>query len=159
RATLFAETQEKSRRLESLTQLSQGLSATLSGDQVLQKVVEAAVELLGCAMARLWLVDEDGATLTLGAAAGPPAAPDGRRALPFGEGLVGLAVARRATVTMPDVQNDPRALNAAGLRAEGIASAAAAPLIAGGRPLGALSIGTRELRDFPVEELSLLQSL
>jgi len=62
-------------------------------------------------------------------------------------------------VTMPDVQNDARVVNAARLRAEGIASAAAAPLVAGARVLGALAIGTRELRHFPVEELSLLQSL
>ena len=159
RAALFAETQEKSRRLETLTRLSQGLSATLSGDQVLQKVVEAAVELLGSAMARLWLVDDDGANLTLGAAAGVAVAPEGLRVIPYGEGLVGLAVSRRVAVTMPDVQNDPRVRNAARLRAEGIASAAAAPLVAGGRVLGALTIGTRELRHFPVEELSLLQSL
>src|SRR6185503_7854387 len=159
RAALFAETQEKSRRLETLTRLTQGLSATLSGDQVLQKVVESAVELLGSNMARLWLVDDDGANLTLGAAAGAVATPEGLRTIAIGEGLVGLAVARRVAVTMPDVQNDPRALNAARLRAEGIASAAAAPLVAGNRVLGALAIGTRALRHFPAEEMSLLQSL
>ncbi|HXT20450.1 MAG TPA: GAF domain-containing protein, partial [Thermoanaerobaculia bacterium] len=159
RAALFDDTQEKSRRLETLTRLSQGLSATLSGDQVLQKVVEAAVELFGATLARLWLLDDDGASLTLGAAAGVVAAPEGLRTIPVGEGLVGLAVARRVAVTMPDVVNDPRVINAARLRAEGIASAAAAPLVAGTRLLGALAIGTRELRHFPLEELALLQSL
>ncbi|MFL5197994.1 MAG: GAF domain-containing protein [Microvirga sp.] len=159
RAALFAETQEKSRRLETLTRLSQGLSATLSGDQVLQKVVEAAVELLGSTMARLWLVDDDGVSLSLGAAAGTVTTPEGLHSIPIGEGLVGLTVARRVAVTMADVQNDPRAINAARLRAEGIASAAAAPLAAGDRVLGALAIGTRELRHFSAEELSLLQSL
>jgi GAF domain-containing protein/CheY-like chemotaxis protein len=159
RAALFAETQEKSRRLETLTRLSQGLSATLSGDQVLQRVVEAALELLGSTMARLWLVDDEGATVTLGAWTGMHSTSEGMRAIPVGEGLVGLAVSRRAAVTMPDVQHDARVHNAARLRAEGIASAAAAPLIVGSRVLGALAVGTREVRHFSTEELSLLQSL
>ncbi len=159
RASLFAEAQEKSRRLETLTRLSQGLSATLSGDQVLQRVVEAAVELLDTAIARLWILDEDGNQLVLGAAAGMVPAPEGLRAMPVGEGLVGLAVARRAAVLMPDVQNDPRVRNAARLRAEGIASAAAVPLIAGSRMIGALAVGSRERREYPADETDLLQSL
>jgi GAF domain-containing protein/CheY-like chemotaxis protein len=159
RAALFAETHEKSRRLETLTRLSQGLSATLSGDQVLQRVVDAAVELLGAAIARLWLVDDEAEHLTLGASAGTVATPEGLRTLPIGEGLVGLAVERRAAVTMPDVRNDPRILNAARLRTEGIASAAAVPLITGSRVLGALAVGTRKLRQYSAEELSLLESL
>src|SRR5204863_6127329 len=115
--------QEKGRRRETVPRRSQGRSGTLSGDQVLQKVVEAAVELFGATMARLWLLDDDGANLTLGAAAGVVAAPEGLRTIPVGEGLVGLAVARRIAVTMRDLLNDPRAINAARPRAEGIASA------------------------------------
>jgi GAF domain-containing protein/CheY-like chemotaxis protein len=159
RASLFAETQEKSRRLETLTRLSQGLSATLSGDQVLRRVVEAAVELLDSAMARLWLLDDDGSRFTLGAAAGAVPAPEGLREIPAGEGLVGLAVARRGAITMPDVANDPRTPNAARLHAEGIASASAVPLTVGDRAIGALVVGTREPRAHSPEELSLLQSL
>ena len=72
---------------------------------------DAAVALLGATMSRLWLVDDDDAgNLTLGAAAGPARVPEGLRTLAIGEGLVGLAVARRAAVTMPDVQNDPRVI-------------------------------------------------
>jgi GAF domain-containing protein/CheY-like chemotaxis protein len=159
RAALLAESQEKTRRLETLTRLSQGLSATLSGDQVLARVVEAAVELVGATIARLWLVEDDGATLTLGAAVGPMPGPEGLRTLLVGEGLVGLAVARREPVTMPDVQHDPRVRNAARLRVEGIASAAAVPLVSGSRVLGALAVGTREPREYTAEELALLESL
>jgi GAF domain-containing protein len=57
------------------------------------------------------------------------------------------------------VQNDPRVLNAARLRAEGIVSAAAAPLVSGSRVIGALAVGSREPRHYAAEELSLLQSL
>ena len=158
RAALLAETQEKSRRLEALARLAQGLTATLSGDQVLERVVGAAVELLGASMARLWLLDDDGQRLTLGALAGQVAAPE-LRSLAVGEGLVGLVVARGTSITMPDVQSDTRARNASRLSAEGIVSAAGVPLAVGARILGALAVGTTERHDYSEEELSLLQSL
>ena len=159
RAALLAETQEKSRRLEALARLAQGLTATLSGDQVLERVVGAAVELLGGSMARLWLLDDDGQRLTLGASAGQVPAPAGLRSLAVGEGLVGLVVARGTPITMPDVQSDAQARHAARLAAEGIASAASVPLQVGARVLGALAVGTTERHDYTEEELSLLQSL
>jgi GAF domain-containing protein len=159
RSVLFAETQEKSRRLETLARLAQGLTATLSGDQVLERVVGAAVELLGCDIARLWLLDEDGQRLTLGASAGSVTAHEDLRTLPVGEGLVGLVVARRAAVTMPDLPSDPRVRNTARLRAEGIVAAAGVPLLLGARVIGALAVGTRERRPYSDEELALLQSL
>jgi GAF domain-containing protein len=159
RSALFAETQEKSRRLETLARLAQGLTATLSGDQVLERVVGAAFELLGCSIARLWLLDDDGQRLTLGASAGSITAPEDLRTMPVGEGLVGLAVARRAAVNIADVDRDPRVRNTARLRAEGIASAAAVPLLLGARILGALAIGTDSRRPYTDEEMALLQSL
>jgi GAF domain-containing protein len=159
RAALLAETQEKSRRLETLTHLSQGLTATLSGDQVLERVVGAAVELLAGSMARLWLLDDDGQRLTLGASAGRVDARPGLRTLAVGEGLVGLVVARGTAVAMPDVQGDLRSQNAVHLAAEGIASAVSVPLTIGSRTLGALVVGTLKRHDYTDEELALLQSL
>ncbi|HVQ24749.1 MAG TPA: GAF domain-containing protein, partial [Planctomycetota bacterium] len=159
RAALLAETQEKSRRLEALARLAQGLTATLSGDQVLERVVGAAVELLGGSMARLWLLEDDGQRLTLGASAGLVPVPAGLRSLAIGEGLVGLVVARGTPITMPDVQSDAQARHAARLAAEGITSAASVPLQVGARVLGALAVGTTERHDYTEEELSLLQSL
>jgi len=159
RAALFAETQEQTRRLETLARLAQGLTATLSGDQVLERVVGAAIELLGGSIARLWLLDEDGRRLTLGASAGAVAVPEGLRELAVGEGLVGLVAARREPVTMSDLAADRRVRNAASLRAEGIVSAAAVPLMVGSRVIGALAVGTQQRHEYSREELSLLQSL
>ena len=159
RARLFEEAQEKTRRLETLTRLAQGLTATLSGDQVLERVVDAAVELLGVSIARLWLLDDDGGRLTLGASAGPVAAPAGLRELAVGEGLVGLVVTRRASVTIPDLPGDARVLNTARLRAEGIVSAAGVPVMVGSRLIGALAVGSREHHPYTSEEVALLQSL
>ncbi len=159
RAALLADTQQKSRRLETLARLAQGLSATLSGDQVLQRVVDAAVELLHCGIARLWLLDEEGRNLSLGASGGPLATLEGERTMVVGEGLVGLVAARGEPVTMPDVLHDPRVRNTARLRAEGVASAASVPVRIGSRMLGALVVASRERHEYAGEELALLQLL
>jgi GAF domain-containing protein/CheY-like chemotaxis protein len=159
RAALFAETQQKSRRLETLARLAQGLSATLSGEQVLQRVVDAAAELLDCSIARLWLLDEDGRRLALGASAGPLAMLEGERTMAVGEGLVGLVAARGEPVTMSDVPGDPRVRNTARLRTEGVASAASVPVRIGSRMLGALVVASRERHEYATEELALLQLL
>ena len=159
RAGLLAETQQKSRRLEALARLAQGLSATLSGDQVVQRVVDAAAELLDCSIARLWLLDEDGQRLALGASAGPLAMLDGERTMALGDGLVGLVAARGEPVTMPDVLGDPRVRNTTRLRTEGVASAASVPVRVGSRMLGALVVASRERHEYAAEELALLQLL
>src|SRR5262249_59473110 len=54
-AALRTETEQKSRRLESLTRLAQTLTGTLALDEVLQRVVDAGVWIFHSSIARLWL--------------------------------------------------------------------------------------------------------
>jgi len=159
RATLFEETRERSRRLETLTRLAQTLTATLSADEVIQRVVDAAAELFDSSVARLWLVEDDGAHVTLRASVGARAAGEGRRPFRVGEGLVGTVVATREPLAVADVLSDPRTRDLTELRAEGTASAAVVPLLIGDRVLGALSIGARDRHEYTREELSVLGSL
>jgi GAF domain-containing protein/CheY-like chemotaxis protein len=159
RAGLFAETREKSRRLEALTRLAQTLTATLSLDEVFQRVVGSAVELFGSSVARLWLLDDDGEHVTLGAAAGAQSTVEGIRRFRAGEGLIGAVIASRSPLTVADVLGDPRTRNAERIRAEGTVSVAIVPLLLGARALGALSIGVRERHVYTAEELSVLHSL
>ncbi|PYN69612.1 MAG: hypothetical protein DMD93_07115 [Candidatus Rokuibacteriota bacterium] len=159
RTARFVEARERSRRLETLTRLAQTLTATLSVDEVVQRVVDAAAELFDSSVARLWLVDDDGAQVTLRASVGARGAGEGRPPLRVGEGLVGTVVATREPLAVADVLGDPRTRNVAQLRAEGTASAAVVPLLVGDRVLGALSIGVRERHEYTREELDVLGSL
>jgi GAF domain-containing protein/CheY-like chemotaxis protein len=156
RAALFAEARENSRRFETLTRLAQTLTATLSLDDVLQRVVDAAVELFASSVARLWLVDDDGRHVELRASAGSRSSLEGIRRFRVGEGLVGTVVASRRPLTIADVLEDPRTRNVERIRAEGTASVAVGPLVFGDRALGALSIGVRERHEYTPEELALL---
>src|SRR5213595_1710663 len=108
RAALFGESREKSRRLETLTRLAQTLTATLSIDEVLQRVVDAAAELFDSSAATLWLVEDDGEHVALRASVGGRASPEGRRRFRVGQGLVGTVVATREPLTVSDLLNDPR---------------------------------------------------
>ena len=159
RATLFAEAQETGRRLETLTRLAQNLTATLSMEGVLQRLVDAAVELFGSSISRLWLLDDSGATLSLRASAGTRSSVQGITELKVGEGLIGKVVASRQPVVVADARTDPRIRNTERIRAEGSVSIAVVALHLGDRVLGGLSIAMREAHAYTAEELRLLQSL
>ncbi len=158
-AQLYEATTRRGRRLETLSRLTQTLTATLSVEDVLNRVVGSTVELFGSSVSRLWLVDEDGETLSLRAHAGSASDALELTRLRVGEGLVGSIVANRAPLVVPDLREDPRVRNRERVRREGTISFAGAPLLLGDRALGALSIAVREPHDFSEEEVSLLQSL
>ena len=160
RAALLAETQEKSRRLETLARLAQGLTATLSGDQVLERVVGAAVELLGGSIARLWLLDDDGQRLTAGRLGGAGA---GARGPALAGGRRGAGRARRRAGGTPSRCPTSRATRRRATppawRRKGSPRRPVSRCMVGARVLGALAVGTTERHDYTEEELSLLQSL
>ena len=159
RAALLAESREKSRRLETLGRLAQTLTATLSPDEVFQRVVDAAVELFGSSAALLWLVEDDGRHVALRAAAGVDASSDGFERVLVGEGLIGTVVATREPLAVVDALDDPRTRNVGPSRAAGLVSVGIAPLLIGERVLGALAIGVRARHQPTPEEMQLLGSL
>jgi GAF domain-containing protein/CheY-like chemotaxis protein len=159
RASLLAESRETSRRLEALARLAQTLTATLSPDEVFQRVVDAAVELFGSSAAQLWLVEEDGEHVVLHAAAGVDARPEGFQRVRVGEGLIGTVVSRREPLAVVDALNDPRARNVEPTRAAGVVSVGIVPLLIGQKVLGALAIGVRARHQPTAEEMQLLGSL
>ena len=159
RTALFAEAEQKSRRLEALMRLAQGFTATLAPEQLLAKVVDAAVELFGSSVAQLWLVDEDGEVLSLRAAAGARAAAGGLTRIRVGDGLVGRVIVSRAPLVIPDARVDARVRDVERLRVEGSVAVAVAPLLLGERALGALAIALPEPYRYSDEEVAVLQAL
>ncbi|HUF93672.1 MAG TPA: GAF domain-containing protein, partial [Candidatus Limnocylindria bacterium] len=159
RASLFADMQAKSRRLEALTRMAQTLAGTLSPDEVVQRVAVAARELFDAFVARVWLLDPDGAHLSLVAAAGPALPADKVRRMRVGQGLVGTIAVTRAPLTIVDVAADARTLDTERLRTEGLVSFAGVPLLVGDRLLGALAIAVGERHRYSDEETEVLRSL
>ena len=158
RAALIGELRLKSRRLEILTRVGERLAATLPHAELLKRVTDAAREMFDAAVARLWLLDDDGVTLSVCASAGVDLASGAGR-MRVGEGLVGRVVADRAPLAIGDLATDPRPLNTGPLRALGLAAFAGVPLLAGDRVLGALAIGLMERHEYSAEELDVFASL
>jgi GAF domain-containing protein/ActR/RegA family two-component response regulator len=158
RAALFAELRRKSHRLEILTRVAQGLAATLPGEEMLQRVAEAAREMFDAAVARVWLVDDDGETLSVRVSSGLEVS-GGVDRLRVGDGFVGRVAATRAPLTIPDLASDSRPLNTQRLRARGLAAFAGVPLLIGERVLGVLAIGLTERHEYSAEELDVFTSL
>jgi len=158
-AKLFQAADHRSLRLATLATLTGSLTATLSLEEVLTRVVQSAVDLFGSSVSRLWLIDEGGQTLSLRAHAGAQAPVVGVTRLAVGEGLMGRVVASRTALVVEDLHGDGRVRNAARIQAEGVTSFAGVPLLLGDRVLGALSIALRTRRRFADEDLSLLHSL
>src|SRR5205823_680585 len=150
RAALIGELQRKSRRLEMLTRVGGRLAATLPHAELLERVTDVAREMFDAAVARLWLVDDDGVTLSVRGGAGR---------MRVGEGLVGRVVATRAALAIADLSSDVPLINAESLRARGLAAFAGVPLLVGDRVLGALAIGLREPHEYSAEELEVFASL
>jgi len=105
-------------------------------------VVDAAVELFGSSVARLWIVDDDERHVSLRTEAGTAGRIDLVARLRVGDGLVGTVVATREPLEVLDVLNDPRARFVERVRAEGVVSVVIVPLEVGVRALGALALGT-----------------
>lgn len=158
-AQLYEAVTRRGKRLETLAELTQTLTATLRVEEVLNRVVNSAVELFGSSVSRLWLVEEDGGTLSLRAHAGSTSQDLGFMRMRVGEGLVGRIVETKAPLVVADLREDPRPINRERHVAEGVISYAGAPMLLGDRALGALGIALRELHEFSEEEVSLLQSL
>ena len=69
-ARLYQAATDRGRRLATLARLHETLTASLSLEDVLDRVVQSVVDLFGSSVSRLWLVDEGGRTLSLRASAG-----------------------------------------------------------------------------------------
>ena len=144
--------------LETLARLAQHLTTTLSPDELGDRIVGAARDLFGPVVARLWLVTGEGEHVALHATAGAPAAAGDTR-LSLASPLVAEVAAAAAPISIADVARDPRTRDVPALRCEGVVSLAVAPLRAGDRPVGALSVGWAEAHAPAPEELDLLRSL
>jgi PAS domain S-box-containing protein len=150
---------QRGQRLEALIRLTESLTATLSRQELLDRIVASATDLFESNMVRLWLVEDDGEHVSLAAFAGAQAGAGSATRLRIGQGMMGTIVATRSPLVIPDIRVDPRVHNSAHMTETGAFSFAGVPLCLGERVLGALSVAVREARTFSTEEMELLQSL
>ena len=79
-------------------------------DELLETVVDGTRDALHADVSSLYLLDRDGAYLTLAATNGLDRFQISRARVPFGEGVTGRVAATHEPAVIPDVRSDPRFL-------------------------------------------------
>ena len=123
-------------------------------DESLVNLVEGVQEVLGADAATIFLADEDGDRLRIGASSQgtPPASVD---PIPFGEGYAGRAALSREPMFAK--RPDPADLRDPGLHELEIDSLLAVPLLARGAVIGVLEVLASPPRRFTAEDLGMLR--
>ena len=126
-------------------------------DELLETVVDETRDALHADVSSLYLLDRDGAYLTLAATNGLDRFQIGRARVPFGEGVTGHVAATHEPSVIPDVKADPRFLWVRGIdQRRFVASMLSVPLAWHDQVVGVLNIQTEQPRQFGPEDVAQL---
>ncbi len=159
-ARLYGEARQYVGRLERLNAVNREVSASLRLDEVIGKVVEAAVALFGSPLGTFWVADEPRRVLTRRAGIGDP---EILARMPtefaYGEGAIGWIAEHRQPLLDLAVESDARVAGRDRLLARGITALRGVPVLVGNRLLGVLKIGGRREAPLTTADVALLQTL
>lgn len=128
-------------------------------DELMQLIVDRSTAAMRAEVCSLYLVDRDGAGLTLAATNGVDRQHIGVARLEMGQGITGLAASEREPMVSTDLANDPRCAWIRGVDHERFTSILAVPLEVGERVVGVLHVKTEERRDFGSREIRRLSTI
>ncbi|MGB4676547.1 MAG: GAF domain-containing protein, partial [Aggregatilineales bacterium] len=107
KARLFNETEARARQLATLNDIAKELSSTLDLPTLLERIMRAAVDIIGVEAGSLLLLDEETGELVFRTVAGGEQELVGTR-LPLGVGVVSEAIESKQPVIVNNVVKDPR---------------------------------------------------
>ena len=157
-ARLYEESQRRLREMNSLLEISRNVTATLELDEVLHRVIEAAITAIGPAeKGTLHLLDEEQEELAVRASVGfSPETVAAARFKP-GEGYTGWVFAHQQPLIVRNVKADPRTKPIDLPEVYEEKSALCVPLIVRGRAIGTVTLDNVTRYDaFTPEHLDLL---
>jgi signal transduction histidine kinase len=126
-------------------------------DELLETVVDRTRDVLHADVSSLYLLDRDGAYLTLAATNGLDRFQIGRARVPFGEGVTGRVAADRRPLVIPDVKADARFLWVRGIdQRRFVASMLSVPLTWRDQIVGVLNVQTEQPRQFSEDDVAQL---
>jgi GAF domain-containing protein len=158
-AILYQNVVRHLKQLEHLFAVSQTLSSSLELTQTLEGVLNAASELMDTPVATLMLLDKDSDELVIKAAKGLQPDDEFHRPLKVGEGLAGKAAQSGAVLMSADISRDGRFAHRGQAREGGLRAAIAAPLLARGHTVGALSLYRTSSRGFDEDDTRVVMAL
>ncbi len=157
-AQLFAQVKERMQELEALYRADEELYRHLELDQVLQTLIDVAVDILKADKSSLLVWDEGRERLVVKAARGFSQETMDRMSFALGEGTVGLAAASGEPVIVEDVEADARVVKWV-TEPEGIRSFMHFPIKVSDRVFGVFNADYRQPRAYGREEQRLFRAL
>ena len=127
--------------------------------ETLGNIVTLVARRMRTEVCSIYLLEEDGETLTLRATKGLSKRAIGRVTMRIGEGLTGLAAEESRVVAIQEPQSHPRYRYFKETGEEKFHSFLGIPLFDRKTPLGVIAIQTKETRQFRAEEISALSTI
>ena len=147
-------------QLRFLHQVARLATTARTWDELLEIVVDGTRDALHADVSSLYLLDRDGAYLTLAATNGLDRYQIGRARVPFGEGVTGRVAAGREPLVIPDVRSDRRFLWVRGIdQKRFIASMLSVPLRWNDQVVGVLNVQTEQHREFTPGDVAQLGAI
>ncbi len=147
-------------QLRFLHEIARLATTARTWDELLETVVDRTRDVLHADVASLYLLDRDGAYLTLAVTNGLDRFQIGRARVPFGEGVTGRVAADRRPLVIPDVKADPRFLWVRGIdQRRFVASMLSVPLTWHDQIVGVLNVQTEQPRDFTEADVAQLRAV
>jgi len=125
----------------------------------LDNIVTLVAKRMRSDVCSIYLLENDGETLTLKATKGLSKASVNRVAMKVHEGLTGLAVETRAMVMTDNAPSHPRYKYFKEAKEERFLSFLGLPLFEHKAPIGVIVVQTRETRSFSDDEISILRTI
>jgi signal transduction histidine kinase len=145
--------------LGALREIVQLAAGAQTWDELMQTIIDRSTVAMDAEVCSLYLVDRDGAGLTLAATNGVDREHVGVARLDIGQGITGLAASTREAVVSTDLANDPRCAWIRGVDHERFTSILAVPLEVRDRVVGVLNVKTEARRDFGAPDIRRLGTI
>lgn len=146
----------KAAQLSALREIGRAINAAWELQATLELITRKTAEVMGMDSCSIYLLDEAGAYLILGATTGLSKNAVGKARLRLGEGLTGWAAEQEEAVGVADAARDPRFKHLPETRESVFQSLLAVPLVNQGRVIGAMNVQTERHHPYEDDEVELL---
>jgi signal transduction histidine kinase len=145
--------------LEFLAEVARLVGSARTWDELMGTIVDRATAAAQAEVCSLYLLDRDGAGVTLAATNGLDPEQVGVARLPLGVGITGVVAATRKPATALDVHADERFHWIRGVDVDKFTSMCSVPLIWNDQVVGVLNVQTERKRRFTRQDVAFLEAL
>lgn len=146
-------------RLTKLSEVTRIIKTSPYLEEILQLLVNVTAQQFGYRVCTVRLLDETRGELVLRATQAPDRAYQRKRAIKLGESIAGRAIVENRAILVRDVQKEESYIGHDLAADQGLCSMICIPLTIQNRPVGVMSCYTDEIRDFPPDEVKVIETL